>query len=85
MLRIPPFLKDRENQQALSWIGGGLVVVIGGLWAAYLHFAVPTPSKSNSLQPSVTASGCSVAAGRDITGSTITAGNCAPEQKPVKP
>jgi len=27
------FLTDPQNQQALSWLGGGLAVICGGLWA----------------------------------------------------
>ena len=32
------FLKDGSNQAVLSWIGGGIVVVAGGLWAAFKFF-----------------------------------------------
>jgi hypothetical protein len=83
MDRLWSFVKDEENRKVLAWAGGGLAVVVGGLWAAYVHFS--TPNNSDPPQPSVTASGCSVAMGRDVTGSTITAGNCPPEQKPAKP
>jgi len=27
------FLTDPQNQQTLSWLGGGLAVICGGLWA----------------------------------------------------
>ena len=32
------FLRDKRNQQVLGWIGGGLVFVATGLWAAFIHF-----------------------------------------------
>ncbi len=33
------WLRDPANQQTLGWIGGGLVVVIGGVWAVVKFFA----------------------------------------------
>jgi hypothetical protein len=33
------FLGDKRNRVILSWLGGGAVVVIGGLWAAFVFFA----------------------------------------------
>jgi hypothetical protein len=42
------FLGDKRNRVILSWLGGGAVVVIGGLWAAFIYFAgdkqSPAPS-----------------------------------------
>ena len=32
------FLRDKRNQQVLGWIGGGLVFVATGLWAAFVQF-----------------------------------------------
>jgi hypothetical protein len=32
------FLGDETNRAILSWIGGGVVVVFGGLWAAFKLF-----------------------------------------------
>jgi hypothetical protein len=33
------FLKDPGNQPVLSWIGGGVVVASGGIWAVVKFFA----------------------------------------------
>src|SRR5258708_1371312 len=35
------FLRDRRNQQVLSWLGGGLVVAATGLWVAFVYFFPP--------------------------------------------
>jgi hypothetical protein len=84
------FLRDKRNQQVLGWLGGGLVVAATGLWAAYVYFFPPGKSpESTSLEPtppSVQANCGGIAIGRDVTGSTITAGSttnsdCAPKPK----
>jgi len=46
------FLKDESNRNIIGWIGGGLVVSIGALWALYKHFfQVRHPSSSGQHQP----------------------------------
>jgi len=84
------FLRDKRNQQVLGWLGGGLVVAATGLWAAFVYFFPPGKSpEATSLEPtpsSVQAKCGGIAIGRDVTGSTITAGtttnsDCAPGPK----
>jgi hypothetical protein len=84
------FLRDKRNQQVLGWLGGGLVVAATGLWAAFVYFFPPGKSpEATSLKPtppSVQANCGGIAIGRDVTGSTITAGtttnsDCAPKPK----
>jgi hypothetical protein len=41
MASLWSFLSTSKNQKTLSWIGGGLVVVIAGLWAAFVYFNSP--------------------------------------------
>src|SRR5262245_8572664 len=46
------FLRDKRNQQVLSWIGGGLVVVATGLWAAFVYFfPAPKSPEAKSAEP----------------------------------
>ena len=35
------FLAKPKNQKTLSWIGGGAVIAIAGLWAAFVYFFPP--------------------------------------------
>ena len=83
-------LRDKRNQQVLSWLGGGVIVAATALWAAFVYFFPPGKSpEAKSLEPtppSVQANCGGIAIGRDVTGSTITAGtttnsDCAPKPK----
>ena len=67
------FLRGKRNQQVLGWHGGGLVVAATGLWAAFVYFFPPGKSPEPT-PPSVQANCGGIAIGRDVTGSTITAG-----------
>lgn len=73
------FLGKDKNRAVLGWLGAGVVVVIGALWAAFVYF-VPA-SKPGS--PGVEANCGSVAAGGNVIGTTITATGvgCAPKPK----
>jgi hypothetical protein len=64
MDKIWAFIGDPSNRDVLTWIGGGVVVLVGGLWAV-LKFLVKK-SDGNTARTAVTASGDrSVASGRD--------------------
>jgi hypothetical protein len=79
MGRLWKFLKKERNRQVLGWLGGGLVVVATGAWAAFVYF-VPAP------KPSVEASCGGIAIGGNVSGTVITAegptnGECATKPK----
>jgi hypothetical protein len=57
------FLKD--NQAVLSWIGGGIAAVAGGIWAVVKFMAKNGDQKPS--KPGVSADHGSMAAGRDIS------------------
>ena len=63
------WLRDPANQQTLGWIGGGLVVVIGGVWAVVKFFA--KKEGDGGPPPSVRADRGGVAAGGSISNSPI--------------
>ena len=67
------FLQNKKNREVLGWVGAGLAVVIGGLWTAFVYFS--PPNKTSASGPTVHASCGSVAAGGNVSGATITAGN----------
>jgi TIR domain len=84
------FLRDKRNQQVLSWLRGGLVVAATGFWAAFVYFfpapKAPDAKSPEPTPPSVQANCGAIAIGGDVTGSTITAGtttnlDCAPKPK----
>src|SRR5260221_8150972 len=82
------FLRDKRNQQVLGWFGGGLVVLATGVWAAFVCFLPPVKEAKSPepTPPSVQADCGGIAIGRDVTGSTITAGtttnsDCASKSK----
>jgi hypothetical protein len=72
------FLRDQHNQQVLGWLGGGLVALATGLWAAFVYLVPPqkTPEvKSPELTPLTVQADCGgVAIGGSMTGATITGG-----------
>jgi hypothetical protein len=80
------FLRDKRNQQVLGWLGGGLVVVATGLWAVFVYlFPEPRSAETKSTPPSVQANCGGIAIGRDVTGSTITAGSTTNAECASKP
>ena len=83
------FLRDKRNQQVLSWLAGGLVVAVTGLWAAFVYF-FPAPKSPEAKSPeptpaSVQANCGSIAIGGNVTGATITGGATTNLDCPPKP
>jgi hypothetical protein len=60
------FVQDEANRTVLAWIGGGVVVVVGGVWVVFKFFV--------DRKPTASATGGGVAAGRDINNSKIDTG-----------
>jgi hypothetical protein len=80
--RIWQFLQDEKNQRMLTLIGGGLVVVVGGLWTAFVYFFPAPEAKHGPPQKQIEAECGSVAIGGDVSGTTITAGSTGDCTKP---
>ena len=57
------------NREVITWIGGGLVVVVGGVWAVVKFFAKKESGAGAAL--SVRADRGGVAAGGSISNSSI--------------
>lgn len=62
------FLTDPENRIVLSWLGGGLIVVCGGLWTVMTFFLGRKRPTSTKPSPALSqrAKQGSLAAGGDI-------------------
>jgi hypothetical protein len=63
------WLTNAANRDVITWIGGGLVVVIGGVWAVVKFFA--KKESSAGAARSVRADRGGVAAGGSISNSPI--------------
>ena len=97
MSRFWQFLQQEQNRQVLGWLGGGLVVLATGAWAAFVYFvpaqkpSEPRPASearpASEVRPSNVEASCGgIAIGGNVSGTTITAGSpsnaeCAPKPK----
>jgi hypothetical protein len=63
------WLRNPGNQQTLGWIGGGVVVVVGGVWAVVTFFV--RKESGAGAASSVRADRGGVAAGGSISNSPI--------------
>ena len=63
------WLQDPANRDVIGWIGGGVVVVVGGIWAVVKYFA--RPGRDGGAR-SVRADGGGVAIGGSNLNSPIT-------------
>jgi TIR domain len=88
--RALAFLRDEGNRALLGWLGGGAVVVITGLWAAYVHF-FPSQKDDGGGVTKVEANCGSVAAqgtffgSKIIVGGTSSSANCPPKSEKASP
>ncbi|MGZ5011978.1 MAG: hypothetical protein ACXV74_13565 [Methylobacter sp.] len=66
------WLSDAKNQKTLSFIGGGLVVILGGGWQLYQYFSKPEPLAVNPSP--ITSTERSIVTGKDVSASASTGG-----------
>ncbi|MGY3364187.1 hypothetical protein ACVWZL_001312 [Bradyrhizobium sp. GM2.4] len=64
------FVKSDANRRIVSWIGGGLVVVMGGLFTFYTY--VDGGGRKSGAQPSITAGPGGIAVNGPVTQSPLT-------------
>jgi hypothetical protein len=38
MMKLPAWVHDRSQRDIVAFLGGGLVIAVGALWGAYVHF-----------------------------------------------
>ena len=60
------FIRDADNQRTLAWLGGGLVVVVSGLWAAFTKLRKPSVPPPPSKPTSAIHTREGIAAGGDV-------------------
>ena len=73
------FLSAPKNQKTLSWLGGGLAVVIAGLWAAFVFFNSPKGDTGGS------AGNCNITSGGIGSGGNKVNCDFVPPGAPKKP
>lgn len=81
--RTLTFLRNKGNRAFLGWIGSGAVVVITGLWAAFVYFFPPKKDDGGGAIK-VEASCGSAAAQGTFIGSSITVGGASSTDCPPK-
>ncbi len=70
------FFGSSKNRERLAFFGGGAVVIVTGLWTAFVYF-FPPKSDAGRSGTNVTATSGGVAVGGSVTNSTLTAGSAA--------
>jgi hypothetical protein len=43
MTTLWAIVRKKSNREIISWLGGGAVIVIGGLWALFVYVLPPKP------------------------------------------
>ena len=79
MLQLRQFVRNSKNRAIVSWLGGGAVVIITGLWAVIVYVFPP------HVPTDVQANCGSVAIGGNVTGTTIRGGTTTSTDCWVKP
>jgi hypothetical protein len=73
------FLGAKKNRDLIAWLGGGIVIVIAGLWAVFVYLYPPKGDGGGS------ASNCNISTGGIASGNnTVNCGSLpsAPAPKP---
>jgi hypothetical protein len=84
LLRLWHFVQNSKNREILSWLGGGAVVVVAGIWAAIVYLfpaskpPQPSPAAAQAICGGVAISG-------NVTGAAITAGTTTSSDCSTKP
>ncbi len=73
MSGIWSFLGSKKNREIIGWLGGGIVIVIAGLWTAFVYFH-PPKIEGGEGKAGVSASHGGVSVGGNVTNSTINTG-----------
>jgi hypothetical protein len=69
---LPKLIRDKTNREIISWLAGGAVVIITGLWAAFVYIFPPKHEEGERSGAEANCGG--IAIGGNVTSATITAG-----------
>jgi tetratricopeptide (TPR) repeat protein len=60
------FIRDGKNREIISWLGGGVVVIVPAVWAAFNYFFPHADNRPAAAPtPSITQSASGIQSGRD--------------------
>jgi hypothetical protein len=65
LLGLWRFIKDRKNRELVSWLGGGAVVIVAGIWTVFVFFLNHDKKPGSSTATVVNPSGTVIAPGGD--------------------
>jgi hypothetical protein len=72
MSGIGSFFRSKKNRELIAWWGGGVLIVISGLWTAFVYF-FPPKSDTGDRKGDVSASSGGIAIGGNVSNSTVSA------------
>ena len=78
------FLRKPSNQRLLAWLGGGVVVIVSGIWAAVIYVWPPHEMPTAVCADQGIAIGGNVSGSKidnKVSGGTATAGPCGTSTK----
>jgi len=64
------FFRSKRNRDLIAWWGAGAVIVVSGLWTAFVYF-FPPKSDAGDRKSGVSASYGGIAIGGNVSGSTV--------------
>lgn len=79
------WLGTTSNRERLAWLGGGAVVVIGGLWTAFVYVFPAKHGEDGSKSVTIDARCGGVGIGGNVSGTMITVGSAGPADCATKP
>lgn len=79
MSEVWSFLGAKKNREILGWLGGGIVIVIAGLWAAFVYFNSPKVDGGGN------AGNCNITSGGIGSGGNNLNCNFLPSARAAKP
>jgi hypothetical protein len=64
------YLPSKEQREIIAWMGGGLVIAIGGLWTLFVYF-YPSDNISNAPTAGTSATAGGIVIGGNATNSRV--------------
>jgi hypothetical protein len=76
MATLWAIVRKKSNREIISWLGGGAIIAIGGLWALFVYVFPPKPPEDRDKpRLAIEATNGGIAIGGNVTNSNVTAGS----------